>query len=156
MAAASRYRQLLGTMNANGRFWTPGSRLCRLDFGRGGSQVPSGEVIANGLSEGPPGQVKRLGHVVRDDRGHDHHPDIIAAAAELPVDPRGKDSIASVLGEPVFEGAADGSPGAPATAARHAQAHQVARATTPPGHVNRPVGDATCLAMWSGAAQSPR
>ena len=73
-----------------GRFWTPGSRICRLDFGRDGSHVPSGEVIASSLSEGPPGQVKRLGHVVGDDRGHDHHPDIIAAAAELPVDPRAR------------------------------------------------------------------
>ena len=125
-----------------------------LDFGRGSSHFPSGEVIASGLSEGPPGQVKRLGHVVGDDRGHDHQPDIIATAAELPVDPRGKDNIACLLGEPVFEGAADGSPGAPAAAARHGQAHQVTRATTPPGHVNRPVGDATCLAMWSGAAVS--
>jgi hypothetical protein len=48
-------------------------------------------------------------------------PDIIAAAAELPVDPLGKDSIASLLGEPVFEGADDGSPGAATTEARHGQ-----------------------------------
>jgi hypothetical protein len=38
---------------------------------------------------------------------------------------------ASLPGEPVFEGAADGFPGSPTAAARHGQAHQVTRHHSP-------------------------
>ena len=53
------------------RFWP--------DLGLSAGQVPPGEAVAGGLTERPPGEVERFVHVADVDRGHDDHPDVVAA-----------------------------------------------------------------------------